>query len=69
MKEVTCKDLSCWNMSISMLFGKTPKVGILCGNCGKYFSHRFDTNECIRKTPRVFCPYCDTINKIPIKID
>lgn len=64
---VRCKNFQCWNMSPSMLFGKSPKVKIICGKCGKYFSERFTMPNGNLKYPKTICPYCNTINEIPIK--
>lgn len=69
MSEVTVKAFESWNMSLSTLFGKTPKIKMLCGNCTGYFSRRFDVYEVNRRFPRAVCPHCGVVNKVPMKIE
>ncbi len=66
MKEIMCYDMEVWSMSLSMLFGKSPKVKIICGNCKSYFSRKFDLHEMTGSAVRTTCPSCRVINKIPI---
>jgi len=66
-KEVVCHDLQMWNMSPSMLFGKSPKAKIICGYCRNYFEKRFDLYEIEFKNPKAVCIHCGTVNKIPIQ--
>ena len=66
MKEVRCYDAELYTLSLSMLIGKSPKVKIVCGECKHYFSKRFDMYEINNSTPKAICPYCGTVNIIPI---
>lgn len=65
MNIVRARDFNGWNMSVSMIFGKSPKLDIQCGKCGKWFSRRFDLEEF--PDPVTKCDYCRTVNMIPIK--
>ena len=68
MKVVKCKDAELFNMSVSMLFGKSPKCNIQCGNCEYWFSKRFDIIN--GKLEAIgMCPYCDAINTVPIELE
>lgn len=53
-------------MSIAQLWGKTPKVDIVCGNCNYSFSKRFDVSECEGQNPCVMCSKCGEINSVPV---
>lgn len=63
---VMCKNFNMWNMSISQLFGKTPKIKFICGECDAYNEIRLSVAavECHR--PYAKCNCCDEINYIPI---
>ena len=37
---VECKDFYMWNMSISQLFGYTPKINFICGKCDSFNEDR-----------------------------
>jgi hypothetical protein len=67
LKTVEPYDFSTWNMSpLAQLFGKSPKVKILCGNCKGYFTERFDMAEFRnRRKPQATCPHCKAINQMP----
>ena len=67
MKEIKCKDFQMLNMSLSVLFGKSPKCSIRCGSCGRWFSKRFDIING-RVESIGLCPYCNTINKVPVEM-
>lgn len=54
-----------WNMSISMLFGKSPKFTIQCGNCDHFYHDRV----AIVDHPTSVCKSCGTVNKLPIVFD
>jgi len=66
MKEVKAKGIEGWGLSLSMLFGTSPNFTITCGKCGGYFNRRFKLIELKNRNPKTVCPYCDTINKVPI---
>ena len=55
----------CWNMTFMQIFGKGPKVTIVCGNCMETFSKRIFMVD----HPTVRCPYCQVINVIPLIIE
>lgn len=65
MNIVKAKDVEGWNMSISMLFGTSPKFHIQCGKCLRWFSRRFDMDDFPH--PITKCPYCRTANEVPLK--
>lgn len=44
-KPIRVKDFECWNMSVSMLWGRTPKIEMICGHCNHYFARRFSAHE------------------------
>lgn len=58
---VTAKWVECWNMSISMLWGKCPKMTIVCGNCYHTFTDRPPMSNHITSV----CPACKEVNQIP----
>lgn len=57
---VTAKWVECWNMSISMLWGKCPKMKIVCGNCYHTFTDRPPISNHITSV----CPACKEVNEI-----
>lgn len=67
-KEVSVADFSCWSTSISFLFGKTPKVNMICGECYYSFSQRFSPIDFRNGNPRALCPSCNTINRVPLTV-
>lgn len=66
MKEVEVKGFGGFTTSITTLWGKTPKINMMCGKCEYVFSKRFHTFECIEQYPRTKCPDCSTTNFVPI---
>ena len=52
-------------MSITQLFGITPKIEFICGECGKYNSKRAYTANCYNGV-ELTCDSCGTINELPI---
>jgi hypothetical protein len=68
-KEVRVRNYSTWETSISLLFGKTPKVTMICGECDYQFSRRFEPIDFRGgKFPRVMCQRCQTINVVSIGV-
>jgi hypothetical protein len=67
-KPIRVKDFECWNMSVSMLWGRTPKVEMICGYCNHYFTKRFSFYEMRHGNPKVMCPHCYTVNYVPIVV-
>lgn len=63
---VNAKSVEGWQMSLMQLFGKTPKVTIVCGNCSYEFARRFDVSECKGQHPIAECPKCSAKNKLRI---
>ena len=49
-----------WNLNL--LSG--PKFYIECGQCGAGFEERIR----VMNYPRVCCPYCYTVNKLPLVV-
>ena len=62
MNEVLPKSVEGWNMSLTQLFGESPKFTIVCGNCQCAFKSRTELVD----EPRVMCPHCSSINRIPL---
>jgi predicted RNA-binding Zn-ribbon protein involved in translation (DUF1610 family) len=52
-------------MSITQLFGRTPKIEFICGECGKYNAKRAYTANCYNGV-ELTCDSCGTINELPI---
>jgi hypothetical protein len=67
-KPIMVKNFECWNMSISMLWGKTPKVSMLCGKCYYSFSRRFEPIDFRNGYPKALCPSCSAVNYVPITV-
>lgn len=68
MKPIQVKSFEMWNMSIAMMWGKTPKVNMVCGDCSYHFSRRFGVEDFLNEYPKTLCPYCETVNYVPITI-
>jgi hypothetical protein len=64
MKTVRPIDVSGWSMSIFQLIGSGPKLTITCGECKGTFKKRVPMVD----EPGVECPYCKTINRLPITV-
>lgn len=63
METVRPKDFSGYSMSpVAQLFGSGPKFKIRCGKCDLWFSKRIDFVD----NPPAKCPYCDTVNLLPL---
>lgn len=62
MQTVNAKSVSGFNMSISMLFGKSPLLTIVCGNCQYTFQTRTPTID----YAKALCPACNCLNKLPL---
>ena len=65
-KVVTCESYRMLNMSLSTLFGKTPKIDYTCGECGAFNSTRLPVESVRIGRPYTICRFCGTTNKIPI---
>lgn len=68
MADVRVKAYSTFESSISFLFGKTPKVSMLCGSCSFQFSKRFSPIDFKNGHPHAMCPKCHTVNYVPISV-
>lgn len=63
---VLCKQFEMYSVSLSMLFGMSPKVDFQCGSCGRWSSGRSDIGNINRNGGLyVQCKCCGEINKIP----
>lgn len=69
MKPICVADFQMWNTSISMLWGKSPKVNMLCGNCHYSFSKRFEPIDFKNGYPKALCPNCSKVNYVPITVN
>ena len=67
--KVQCKKFSMLNMSIAELFGKSPKIKYICGNCDGYNETRIPMGSIKCGRPYAKCNCCGIINVIPIHID
>jgi hypothetical protein len=66
---VTCKQAEMFTMSVSMLFGMSPKVVFQCGACGNWSSGRGNTATVNRNGGLLIpCNCCGETNKIPCQI-
>lgn len=61
---VTAKSVQGWNMSVSQIFGYTPKLLVVCGKC----SHQFYTRTPMVSYPTCVCPSCSELNQLPIEV-
>jgi hypothetical protein len=66
---VNCKQAEMFNMSVSMLFGMSPKVNFQCGSCGHWSTGRGNIQYVNRNGGLYLpCQCCGETNKIPCKI-
>lgn len=65
---VNVKALEMWNMSISMLAGKSPKIRYKCGKCRRYNSTRISLQAVKAGNPYVVCAHCGTVNNTKLKL-
>lgn len=63
---VQCRDFRMWSMSLSQLFGRTPKIEWICGQCGGYNESRLYVKAVQCGRPYARCECCDETNYIPI---
>lgn len=63
---VECRNFRMWNMSLSQLFGKTPKIEWICGRCDSYNESRLLVKAVQCGRPYARCECCDETNYIPI---
>lgn len=64
---VECYSFNMWSMSLSQLFGKTPKVTYRCGKCLHYNEGRMSVHQVEAGDPYLICQCCGEVNYIPIK--
>ncbi len=64
MNKVTPIFVQGWNASIAQLWGSGPKFTITCGSCEGTFKKRIPMID----NPGISCPYCSSINIIPVTI-
>lgn len=57
------------NMSISMLWGQSPKITYQCGCCGCVDTTRIPLDAIELGAPYIKCPYCGTINDTGLSFD
>lgn len=65
---VECRDFNMWNMSLSMLIGKSPKVSFLCGKCDGFNEGRIPMGAVRCGRPWLTCMHCGETNYIPVQI-
>ena len=68
MKIVNCLEFQMYSMSISQLFGRSPKISYICGYCRNYQEGRISMKAIEWDSPYIECKNCFTLNKIPISI-
>jgi predicted SprT family Zn-dependent metalloprotease len=66
---VNVKRLQMWNMSLSMLIGKSPKINYICGKCDSYNETRISMNAVRMGRPYVICSYCGEVNDTKITLE
>jgi hypothetical protein len=66
--EVWPHKMESWNFSPTIFFGRSPKLHIVCGDCLNYFSTRVDMAEIEMHFPRATCPYCHSVNVLPLEV-
>jgi len=65
----TCKRFEMYNMSLSTLFGKSPKISYICEKCNYYNETRISIRAIKSGSPYTQCKTCGAINRIPIQIE
>lgn len=66
---VKCRNFEMWEMSLSMMFGRSPKVNFRCGKCGNWSSGRGNIENVNRNGGLLIpCSHCGETNKIPVKL-
>ena len=66
---VRVKYLSMKNTSISMLFGKSPKITYVCGKCNCVNQSRISIDSIYLGKPYVKCEFCGEINDTGLEFD
>jgi len=66
---VRCKQAEMYTMSVSMLFGMSPKVHFQCGSCGRWSIGRGNM-QYINRNGGLYipCQCCGETNKIPCRL-
>lgn len=64
-----CKRFEMYSMSLSSLFGISPKISYICGKCNGYNETRIPLEAVELGRPYSKCEICGAINKIPIRIE
>jgi hypothetical protein len=66
---VRCKQAEMYTMSVSMLFGMSPKVRFQCGSCGRWSIGRGNI-QYINRNGGLYipCQCCGETNKIPCRL-
>ena len=59
---VKVKRLEMWNMSVAMIFGKSPKIKYICGKCNCYNEARIPVDAVKMGRPYVICNHCGEVN-------
>ena len=67
--KVRCKCFSMFDMSLSTLFGESPKIKYICGNCEGHNETRIPVESIEYGRPYTRCKFCGTTNVIPIHIE
>ena len=62
VKIVTPAAFSSMNMSWNLNLFSGPKATIRCGECQGTFTHRIPLID----YPTIVCPFCGTLNRIPV---
>ena len=66
---VKVRELEMWNISLSMLLNKSPKIRYICGKCGSYNETRIPLATVRFKKPYVVCSYCGEINDTGLRLE
>jgi uncharacterized Zn finger protein len=63
---VTVKSLQMLNLSLTMLFGKSPKIHYICGKCDSYNEARISVKM---GRPYVTCSHCGEVNDTKLVLE
>jgi uncharacterized Zn finger protein len=65
---VRARNISGFSVSLSMIFGQSPKITYNCGACGHTNSARMSLEALQRGKPYVVCAKCGEVNDTNLKL-
>lgn len=66
---VRAREVMGWSWSVSVLAGKSPKIDVQCGSCGRWHSTRMSVEAVKRGNSYVVCPYCGEVNDTRLRYE